>query len=363
MGRHSRLELRVANVTKKFESVAAADNVSFEVEKGGFLTLLGPSGSGKTTLLRCIAGVETPDAGTIEVGGKVVFSEKDRISMPPEQRGVGMVYQSYALWPHMTVFENVAYPLRIRGITSRVEEKVDQVLGMLNISTMKKRYPHQLSGGEQQRVAFARALVYDPEVLLLDEPFSNLDTPLRERLRDELKMVQQETGITTVYVTHHRIEASSLSDSIVILFQGKVSAIGSPSELLERPPNQFVASFLGGLLVLDGVARRSKDGGTLVQTSAGVLELPPTDGASEGQNVKVYVKPGLTRLTQDSNGPNRLQGSVVGVTREAELLEYHVAVQEQMVKVPHDLNRLWRPAIHEVAFIEVPPAACILHSR
>ncbi len=356
------MELRVAKVTKKFESVVAAEDVSFEVEKGQFLTLLGPSGSGKTTLLRCIAGVETPDAGTIEIGKKVVFSKKDRISLPPEERGVGMVYQSYALWPHMTVFENVAYPLKIRGMTSRVEEKVDQVLGMLNMSKMKQRYPHQLSGGEQQRVAFARALVYDPEVLLLDEPFSNLDTPLRERLRDELKMVQQETGITTVYVTHHRIEASSMSDSIAILFQGKVSAIGSPSELLERPPNPFVAGFLGGLLVLDGVARRSKDGGTVVQTSVGVLELSSSDSALEGQNVKIYVKPGLTRLAHESNGPNKLQGKVVGVTREAELLEYHVSVGEQMFKVPHNAKSKWNPVMQQSVFIEVLSGGFILAS-
>jgi len=262
------LELKVDKVTKRFSQITAVENVSFEIDKGGFVTLLGPSGSGKTTLLRCIAGVETPDSGMIEIGGRVVFSKEEGLTLPPEQRGVGMVYQSYALWPHMTVFDNVAYPLKVRGAKVGIDERVDRVLKMLKMGAMKQRYPHQLSGGEQQRVAFARALVYDPEVLLLDEPFSNLDTPLRERLRDELKMVQHETGITTVYVTHHRIEASSMSDRIVILSNGRVSAIGTPSDLLERPPHPYVARFLAGMLVLNGVAHILSNGTTVVQTTA-----------------------------------------------------------------------------------------------
>ncbi len=347
-------------VTKRFSQITAVENVSFEIEKGGFITLLGPSGSGKTTLLRCIAGVETPDSGTIEIGGKVAFSNAEHISLPPEQRGVGMVYQSYALWPHMTVFENVAYPLRVRGATTMMGERVDNVLNMLNMGSMKRRYPHELSGGEQQRVAFARALVYDPEVLLLDEPFSNLDTPLRERLRDELKMVQRETGITTVYVTHHRIEASSMSDKIVILAGGRVSAIGTPSDLLERPPNPYVASFLAGMLVLNGVAHILSDGTTEVQTSAGQLQLSQGNSVAEGKNVWVYVKPSLTRLVRDKTSPNLLVGEVTGITREADFLEYHVAVEEQIIKVPHDVKSDWKPELKERVFIEAPPVASTL---
>ena len=354
------LELKVDKVTKRFSQITAVENVSFEIDKGGFVTLLGPSGSGKTTLLRCIAGVETPDSGMIEIGGRVVFSKEEGLTLPPEQRGVGMVYQSYALWPHMTVFDNVAYPLKVRGAKVGIGERVDKVLKMLNMGSMKQRYPHQLSGGEQQRVAFARALVYDPEVLLLDEPFSNLDTPLRERLRDELKMVQHETGITTVYVTHHRIEASSMSDRIVILSGGRVSAIGTPSDLLERPPNPYVASFLAGMLVLNAVAHILSNGTTVVQTSAGQLQLSPGNSVAEGKNVWVYIKPSLTRLVRDRNSPNVLEGVVTGITREFDLLEYHVAVAEQIIKVPHDVRSDWRPELKESIFVEAPPAACML---
>src|SRR3989442_7697468 len=292
----------------------------------------------------------------IEIGGRVVFSKEEGLTLPPEQRGVGMVYQSYALWPHMTVFDNVAYPLKVRGAKVGIEERVDRVLKMLKMGAMKQRYPHQLSGGEQQRVAFARALVYDPEVLLLDGPFRNLGTPLRERLRDELKMVQHETGITTVYVTHHRIEASSMSDKIVILSGGRVSAIGTPSDLLERPPNPYVASFLAGMLVLNGVAHILSNGTTMVQTSAGQLQLSPGISVVEGEHVEVYVKPSLTRLVRDKTSPNLLGGEVMGVTLEADFLEYHIAVEGQIIKVPHDVKSDWKPELKEMVLVEAPPA-------
>src|SRR5207253_9311306 len=169
------------------------------LERGGFLTLLGPSGSGKTTLLRCIAGVETPDSGTIEIGGKVVFSKLERKAIPPEERGVGMVVQSYALWPHMTVFENVAYPLKLRGIKgNEAEKKVAEVLELVGLAGLQERPSPALSGGQQQRVALARALVFSPRVLLLDEPLSNLDAQLREEMRRELKSLQQRLGITVL---------------------------------------------------------------------------------------------------------------------------------------------------------------------
>jgi ABC-type Fe3+/spermidine/putrescine transport system ATPase subunit len=354
------LELRIERVSKRFGEVTAVNDLSFEAEKGSFVTLLGPSGSGKTTVLRCIAGVETPDSGTIEIGGKVVFSKKDHIAVPPEQRELGMVYQSYALWPHMSVFDNVAYPLKVRGSMEGVAERVDKILKTLKMETMKMRFPYQLSGGEQQRVAFARALVYEPKVLLLDEPFSNLDTPLREKLRDELKIVQRETGITTVYVTHHRIEASSLSDRIVVLFNGKVSGMGAPSDLLEHPPNRELAIFLGGFLVLEGVLHRSSEAKTLVRTPYGELEVEGPGKASEEGSIEVYVKPSLTRLTRDDRGPNKIQGKVVGLTRDATSLEYHVAVGDQVIKVLHDAGGGWQPVMEETVFVETLPGASIL---
>jgi len=240
-------EVKVVNVTKIFGGkVVALDNVSISVKNGEFFVLLGPSGSGKTTLLRCIAGLERPDKGVIAIGDKVVFDAKRKISIPPKDRDIAMVFQNYALYPHMKVFDNIAFPLRLRKIPKEeIRKKVVEVAKLLRIQDLLDRYPRQLSGGQQQRVALARALVRNPKVFLMDEPLSNIDAKLRVLMRAELKRLQKELGITTIYVTHDQAEAMTMADKIAILNFGKVMQIGTPGELYHKPANLFVAGFVG----------------------------------------------------------------------------------------------------------------------
>lgn len=241
----------MSGLSKSFGDVHVLSDVSFEADDGSLLAVLGESGAGKTTILRCLAGLEVPDAGQISLGNRVVFDAAVGVNVPPERRGVGMVYQSYALWPHMTVAENIAYPLRVRK-DPETETKVGEVIGLMKLKGLAERHPYELSGGEQQRVGIARALVYKPGVVLLDEPFSNLDVPLREALRDELRRLQQELRVTMVYVTHDRVDAFSLSDSMVVLSAGRVAGEGASSDLIHSPPNSYVASFVAGMLVIPG---------------------------------------------------------------------------------------------------------------
>jgi len=225
--------------------VRALRGVSFDVDKGQLFTLLGPSGCGKTTTLRCIAGLERPLAGEIAIGERPVFSAAKNIFVAPEQRRIGMVFQSYAIWPHMTVFQNVAYPLSSDVNRKELASRVDDVLGRLGLGNLADRLAPNLSGGQQQRVALARALVAQPQVLLLDEPLSNLDAKLREQMRFELKSLQESFGITTVYVTHDQEEALALSDRIGLMHEGALLEVGTPLELYNRPAHRITADFLG----------------------------------------------------------------------------------------------------------------------
>ncbi len=239
-------EIGLAGITKRFGETVAVSDLSLEVERGEFVTLLGPSGCGKTTTLRLVAGFQPPSAGTIEIGGRVVSDLANNVFVPPAERRIGMVFQDYALWPHMDVFANTAYPLRIRR-ASRAEcvEKVAKILSVVKMAGMERRFPHELSGGQQQRVALARALVCDPAVLLLDEPLSNLDAALREEMRLEIKNLHHRLGVTVVFVTHDQAEAMSMSDRIVVMDGGKAQQVGTPEALYDEPANEFVASFLG----------------------------------------------------------------------------------------------------------------------
>ncbi len=235
------------NVTKRFGKVVAVDNVSFKAEHGELFTLLGPSGCGKTTTLRIIAGFEIPDEG------KVYFNDVDVTLKKPYERETAMVFQNYALWPHMTVFDNIAYGLKIRKLPKEeIKRRVEWVLELIGLKGLENRYPHQLSGGQQQRVALARALVVEPKVLLMDEPLSNLDAKLRLRMREEIKRIQKELGITTIYVTHDQEEAMSLSDRVAVMNAGKILQIGTPKEVYMRPANLFVATFIGRSTLLRG---------------------------------------------------------------------------------------------------------------
>src|SRR3954463_8391990 len=241
-------------LNERHQAIRAAHDVSFDVPPGKLFTLLGPSGCGKTTTLRSIAGLERPQAGEIRVGDELIYSAARRIFVPPNQRGLGMVFQSYAIWPHMTVYENAAFPLRVgrRKLARReIDERVRRVLATVDLSEMAQREATKLSGGQQQRLALARALVMEPRLLLLDEPLSNLDAKLRERMRFELKRLQRELGITTVYVTHDQSEALALSHAIAVMNRGRIEQIGTPREIYERPLNQFVADFVGTTNFLD----------------------------------------------------------------------------------------------------------------
>ena len=239
------MEIRIFDVTKKFKDKTVIKKMSLEVESGSFTTLLGPSGCGKTTLLRMIAGLETPDTGEIYFDDRCVFSEKKKINVPPEARGLGFVFQDFALWPHMTVFENVAFGLRASKRTEGLEEKVHAALHAVQLDDYAQRYPHQLSGGQQQRVAFARAIVIEPECILFDEPLSALDALLREEMRSELKALVSRLGITAVFVTHDQIEAMSMSDKIAVLSAGVIEQYDEPEVVYEAPATEFVAQFVG----------------------------------------------------------------------------------------------------------------------
>lgn len=283
------VEVRVENAVKQFADVVAVDNASLEIRNGEFFTILGPSGCGKTTLLRLIAGLEFPDAG------RIFFDSEDVTNAPPYQRGTGMVFQNYALWPHMSVYENVAYGLELRHLTSEeISKKVNGIIEFVKLGGTERKFPTQLSGGQQQRVALARALVIEPKLLLLDEPLSNLDAKLRVEMREEIKRIQRELGITAAYVTHDQEEAMVLSDRMAIMNKGTIVQVASPLDAYKKPANLFVASFLGRCNMISGVSKEADEGRARVaigkneivgMTSSRDLRIDP------GSNVSCVIRP------------------------------------------------------------------------
>ncbi|MCU1476888.1 MAG: transporter related protein [Subtercola sp.] len=316
--------LRVEGVDKRFHGADggthALHEIGFEVEEGEFFTLIGPSGCGKTTLLRSLAGLETPDAGLISIGDLSVFDSSRRLNMRPEKRPTGMVFQSYAIWPHMNVFENVAFPLRCRpGRFSQSDRKrVSEILEIVGLGGYERRNATDLSGGQQQRLALGRALVGEPRLLLLDEPLSNLDALLRVTMRAELKRLQREVGITTVYVTHDQSEALSLSDRIAVFKSGQLLQVGSPEEVYNRPAQPFVGEFLGGANAFDGSlvpspssiptgvgTARSSGGSRVVGTLMG-------DALTPGDDVRIVVRPDAMQLsTGNSSGAPQFESDTI----------------------------------------------------
>src|SRR5213592_4801108 len=257
-------EIHVESLVKEFAENRALDDVSFHVREDELFTLLGPSGCGKSTTLMSIAGFQTPEQGRIAVGSDLFYDAPRRVNVAAERRNLGIVFQSYAVWPHMTVFNNLAFPLKVRKMKrAAIRPRVLEVLELVEMGQYADRYPHQLSGGQQQRVALARALVYSPSVLLLDEPFSNLDAKLRERARTWVKELQRNLGLTTIFVTHDQDEALSMSDRIVVMNRGVVQQIGTPEEVYRRPANRFVAEFVGRVNLVAGVVA-AHDGATVV---------------------------------------------------------------------------------------------------
>ncbi|WP_370520476.1 ABC transporter ATP-binding protein [Thermococcus sp. LS2] len=325
--------IRIINLVKKFGEVTAVDHINLDIKDGEFMTLLGPSGCGKTTTLRMIAGLEVPTDGEIYIGDKIVSSPSKGIFIPPEQRNIGMVFQNYAVWPHMTVFDNVAYPLKIRKLPKdEIEKKVMKALEMVRLKGFENRYPHQLSGGQQQRVALARALVMEPEVMLLDEPLSNLDAKLREEMRFEIKELQRKLGVTIVYVTHDQAEAMAMSDRIAVMDKGKIHQIGSPWEIYKRPADAFVAGFIGLANFLKFDDARIEESYAEVTLFGGKVKVrcaPPLK--KEGELVFV-VRPSEIDIL-GSPAENTVAGTVKRATFLGDIVDYLVDVEGEEIRV------------------------------
>ena len=326
--------LRVDSICTEYvssdgQSVRAAHDVSFEVPEGKLFTLLGPSGCGKTTTLRSIAGLERPASGEIAVAGRLVFSTKKGIFVAPNRRNFGMVFQSYAIWPHMNVYQNAAFPLEVSGrrlSRKAITEKVTRVLQAVALEEFAERSATKLSGGQQQRLALARALVMEPQLLLLDEPLSNLDAKLRERMRFELKRMQRELGITTVYVTHDQYEALAMSHEIAVMSAGKIVQIGSPRDVYEHPSCRFVADFVGTTNFLDAaVVSSAGEGGCRVDTPVGALKARSVDRLAPNEAVVVSIRPEDVELSE--RPAEQADNACVGTVHAKAYLGDHLDIQ------------------------------------
>ncbi|MPY75794.1 MAG: ATP-binding cassette domain-containing protein [Alphaproteobacteria bacterium] len=308
---------------------AAVDDLDLAIEDNQFVTLLGPSGCGKTTTLRLIAGYIMPDAGTIHVDGRLVSSPGSVVS--PDRRGMGMVFQNYAVWPHKTVFENVAFGPKLRKIAAaKLRSQVEDTLGLVNLTGLEGRYPNELSGGQQQRVALARSLVVEPEILLLDEPLSNLDAKLREHMRHELKQLQRRTGITFVYVTHDQTEALALSDRIAVMHAGRLQQYGTPYEVYAKPANRLVADFMGLVNLMPATVAAVRGERGVVDLGAGLrLDLALPSGIAAGERVEVAIRPENVRLGTeagdgDAHAHAHARAEIVDRTFLGNLTEYYL---------------------------------------
>jgi iron(III) transport system ATP-binding protein len=352
-------------VGERGQVVRAAQDVSFDVPAGKLFTLLGPSGCGKTTTLRSIAGLERPHAGEIRVGDEVVFS-KD-VFIPPNRRGLGMVFQSYAIWPHMTVFENAAFPLRVsskRISRSDLRQRVLRVLKTVALEDFAEREATKLSGGQQQRLALARALVMEPRVLLLDEPLSNLDAKLRERMRFELKRLQRDLGITTVYVTHDQSEALALSHSIAVMNAGRIEQIGSPREIYERPRNQFVADFVGSTNFLEArvLARDGDPDFYRVSSQIGGMKVRATEPLAVDEIVTISVRPEDIELTETrKEGENLWEGTVYQKIFLGESVDFVVTIGEHQLQCK--AHPSLRTRVDEPIYLRMDPEKCVALRR
>lgn len=351
--------IQVRDLVAKYEDTVAVRGVSFDVREGEQLTLLGPSGCGKTTTLRCIAGLETPFAGEIRIGGKAVYSSREGINVPSEKRQLSMVFQSYAIWPHMTVFQNVAYGLRLRGIKGvELRERVRKTLELVGMEEFSPNKATNLSGGQQQRVALARSYVFSPQALLLDEPLSNLDARLRLRMREELKDLQRTVGITTIYVTHDQEEAMALSDRVIVMKDGVVEQDAGPIEVYETPRTAFVADFIGAANVLDGEVL-DMDGDETITYRTGdafVQCVPPPDveRSSESEYV-LAIRAAYVRLHRslDASSPNVWAAQIVRRSHLGDFVEYVLTWPGGELRVRAFPDELFDEG--EQVYISIPP--------
>ena len=334
--------LTLDGLTKRYGQVTAVDNVSLSIDANEFFSLIGPSGCGKTTTLRSVAGLESAQQGSIQMAGRTVFDAAARRDLPPNKRPIGMVFQSYAVWPHMNIFENIGYPLKVRGLArDEIRARVQRVLDMLGMGDLGARMPSQLSGGQQQRVALGRALAIEPSLLLLDEPLSNLDAKLRESMRAELKQVQRDTGLPILYVTHDQDEALAMSDRIGVMSAGVLHQVGTPTEVYTRPATRFVLDFIGTISYLPcEVLTRHGETVTIRWGGSGEASatLDVNRDTPERGPASLAVRPEHVQLTAvaDATQPGLARGRIKIRSYLGDAWEYHVRVDECLVRVRTD---------------------------
>jgi len=332
------MEIRIEGLTRDYFSegkrIRALDDVHLTIPANQIFTLLGPSGCGKTTLLRCIVGLETPDSGDIFIGDELVWSKEQNIFVPPEDRGLGMVFQTYAIWPHMNVFDNVAYPLQNRKVPrGEIKEKVSKILEFVQLEGFENRPATKLSGGQQQRVALARALVAEPKVILFDEPLSNLDAKLREETRKELRTFLTELQITAVYVTHDRIEALALSDLIAVMKAGSIVEIGNPKKIYFNSDHQFVADFIGRANLVAGTVSALEEDHAIIDTGIGPIVGLNSHNIKPGVEAVLCVRPEFMSLaaTNDTGSRNVFKGKMETLIFVGEAYEGEIRIGETLL--------------------------------
>ncbi len=353
------MRVQLKNITKKFGDVTAVDDASLSIGEGDFFTLLGPSGCGKTTLLRIIAGFCSPDQGTVTFGDRIIND------IPAHKRETGMVFQNYALFPHLSVFDNVAYGLRARKAPSgEIRTRVMNILKSVQLEGLQDRYPGQLSGGQQQRVALARALVISPDVLLMDEPLSNLDAKLRVGMRDEIKKIQKKLNITTIYVTHDQEEAMAVSDRIAIIDKGKIVQMGNPYDIYFRPRSRFVAEFMGNSNILDAEVDHYDDGRALLRAKIdGKTVHIRIDDPGKG-HITISLRPEWIRLVDERSlsQPNVFEGEVISATFLGSMLRYTVSgLSRQPIAIEiHDPQKTAIKEVRDTVFFQFDPDRPVL---
>lgn len=362
------MEIYIKNVSKYYYSggktIKALDKVNLTIPANRIFTLLGPSGCGKTTLLRCIVGLESPDTGEIQIGGEVVWSREKKIFVPTENRGLGMVFQTYAIWPHMNVFNNVAYPLQTRKLPRDIiQKKVVKTLAFVQLEGFEDRPATKLSGGQQQRVALARALVAEPKVILFDEPLSNLDAKLREETREELRTFLTELEITAVYVTHDRIEALALSDIIAVMNQGQIMEMGTPRDIYFNSSHRFVADFIGRTNLIQAKVTAQEDSTTTVESAIGSMVCRKHPDLSPGDGVTLCLRPEFIRLKlgDATRAQNVFSGKIQSLVFIGEAFEGEISINDTrlFIKTVSDSDI----KVDDIASFTVDPAHCLLVTR